>query len=518
MPTRNASNLILWTLLLALLIAACGTLQLNLEGQETPASGEGENAPALEVLVARDTALAYLRGEYTDQAPATDLVWQVERTTPEGLVGGSSFEFKAANWLISISYPIVAPEAVVYTIEVSSGSGFTWSGTVDVDGRVTSLEEDGGPIQVVGWLGHFASLPQGMAQDDAFILGTAGTASFDIMGQTEAVQQEIVSLRDAVGRGEFVNVWGVLDCDPLDPSRCTLTVDRLLYGAQSEIKDTVDGWEGVIYSGPPGPRSGGDDYFVLVGPYPVEYGIWAMDEGVRAELEAVRDSGQVIRIYGSMLSGVPDWNNTQIQVERFERIETPNADIPTAPNYPEVKQVEGWLTYTNDRYGYEIQYPPEVTLNETGVMGYPSDENGNPVGGLPEGVTLDTYFTYLEQTYGTNLCLEIKTSLGYITISVPENAGAKFTPCGRTGVGAATITEFELPVRVDGKDYSARGMDIQAGGESLVDHNETVYLTMDDGTRVEFGARPIANATFDDYLMKGRPLLLSILETYQNLR
>ncbi len=190
---------------------------------------------------------------------------------------------------------------------------------------------------------------------------------------------------------------------------------------------------------------------------------------------------------------------------------------PTTELKPEML-VDGWLAYDNDRYGYQIQYPPEATLMESGVMGYPSDENGVPVGGFPEGVTQDTYFQYLEQTYGDNLCVQIQTSLGYIMISVPENAEFKYAICGRTGVGVATITGFELEVRVDGRYYTAQGMEVQSGGESLADHNETVHFTLEDGTRIEFGSRPSIDATYADYLMKGRPLLMSILETYIGTR
>jgi hypothetical protein len=303
-----------------------------------------------------------------------------------------------------------------------------------------------------------------------------------------------------------------------DFNGCRITIERIRTGTEISAAETFESWEGVIYKGPADPHSGGDDYFALLGDFPMQYGIWAMEDTLRAELEALRDTGTPIRIWGTIVAGIPDWNGTQITVERFERVDIPSGDIPAAPDYPEVKLIDGWLIYTNDRYGYWIQYPPQATLLESGVMGYPSDGSGNPVGGLPEGVTIDTYIEYLEQTYGTNLCIQIQTTLGYLNISAPENEGFKYANCGRTGVGVATITAFELELRVDGKYYTARGMDVQAGGESLIDHNETVHMILDDGTRIEFGARPVAGATFEDYLMKGRPLLLNILETYLSVR
>lgn len=510
----------LLALILVLLTSGCGTLELGVESAQGKSGGSVEDVSApLELLVARDTVLAYLRRAYADQAPGPDLDWQERETTPAEMVGSRSFEFSAAGWLMQVAFPIVAPEDTIYTISLTAPDGvLSWQGEVDAVGRITSSTADQGPLPVVAWLGHIASLPAGTAEEDVFILEPQAGEEFGIRGADSSLEAEITSLRDAEGQGEFINVWGSLDCSGEGFSGCMLTVTRLLYGASSESVDEVDGWEGVIYSGSPVPGSGGDDYFALLGPYPVQYGIWSRDEVVLAGLETQRDTGSVIRVYGQMMSGVPDWNNTQIQVDRFEAVENPSGEIPAAPTYPETIIRDGWLVYNNERYGYQIQYPPQATLEESGIQRFASDENGMPVGGLPEGVTLDTYFQYLEDTYGTNLCIQITTTLGYITISVPENEGFRYANCGRTGVGVATITDFKLDVLVDGKHYTARGMDIQSGGESLAEHNEDVVLTLDDGTRIEFGPRPVAEATFEDYLMKGRPLLLSILETYTSTR
>jgi biotin operon repressor len=43
-----------------------------------------------------------------------------------------------------------------------------------------------------------------------------------------------------------------------------------------------------------------------------------MDPAVQAQIEALRDSGKVIHIYGTLLSNVPDYNGSQILVERIE--------------------------------------------------------------------------------------------------------------------------------------------------------------------------------------------------------
>jgi hypothetical protein len=42
---------------------------------------------------------------------------------------------------------------------------------------------------------------------------------------------------------------------------------------------------------------------------------------VEVGLESLRDSGQVIRIWGELTVGVPDWNGTQINVTRLELVD-----------------------------------------------------------------------------------------------------------------------------------------------------------------------------------------------------
>ena len=52
-------------------------------------------------------------------------------------------------------------------------------------------------------------------------------------------------------------------------------------------------------------------------------------------------------------------------------------------------------------------------------------------------------------------------------------------------------------------------------GESLEMHNETMSLLLPDGSRIEYGALPRIDATFEDYLMKSKEVLLQILETFE---
>jgi hypothetical protein len=89
---------------------------------------------------ARDAVLAYLAESHDSDAPATGLAWTETHARPEGLVGRESYEYTAGDWLIAVSFPVVAPENVVHTIAVSNATtGFHWEGQVDAQGQVTEM-------------------------------------------------------------------------------------------------------------------------------------------------------------------------------------------------------------------------------------------------------------------------------------------------------------------------------------------------------------------------------------------
>ena len=84
-------------------------------------------------------------------------------------------------------------------------------------------------------------------------------------------------------------------------------------GATEEIAD----WWGVIKSTEPGAQY--DDYFARQDLGGIIYfGIDSMDPAVQAQIEALRDSGKIVHLYGTLLSNVPDYNGSQIQVDRIE--------------------------------------------------------------------------------------------------------------------------------------------------------------------------------------------------------
>ena len=464
---------------------------------------------------ARDAALAYISEHYGEQAPTPGLTWMEEHTTPEGFVGSSTFQHTAGDWAVTVSFPLVAPEAVVYQVVVANQTtGFQWEGEVDAAGQVKETIAPAGGQPVVGWYGYVASTPDGAQFDDYLVLEPEGTAEVGLTGADASIEAEIEALRDKEEPGKHAHFWGTLTCPVLDYGGCELVVSRLRSDGPGPFfdPDPVEGWEGTIYSGPPGPRSGGDDYFALVGNFHVQYGIGAIDEAINSQLESLRDTGTVIRVWGELSAGIPDWNGTQIQVNRIEVVEEPSAPAPPPPDWPEPD--DGMQVYTNDVYGYQFSYPASAAITEIGVEGFVSDE-------LPEGMTSDEYMAQLREQYSDKLCVHIEYALGYIYISAPPNQGFRYATCGRTGIGAGEIVEKSETVVIAGQTYRAEGYEFTGAWEpceTLDCHNETLVIALEDGTRIEYGARPEPTASYEDYLMKGKDMLLQILASYGPIR
>ena len=84
-------------------------------------------------------------------------------------------------------------------------------------------------------------------------------------------------------------------------------------GTSEEIVD----WWGVIKSTEPGAQY--DDYFERQDLGQIIYfGIDSMDPEVKSQIEGLRDSGMITHLYGTLFSNVPDYNGSQIQVDRIE--------------------------------------------------------------------------------------------------------------------------------------------------------------------------------------------------------
>ncbi len=170
--------------------------------------------------------------------------------------------------------------------------------------------------QVIGWLGYVLSSPAGSQFDDYLVLMPEGAGEIDLSGETEAVEAEIIALRDKEEPGKMAHFWGILQCDMPDHGNCQLLVTRVRSGATCTKPETVEAWTGYLMANPEGMQF--DDYFVFVGDWPVGYGINSLDPELQAHLESSRNSGQLITVWGQLRTGVPDAFGSQIEVTAIE--------------------------------------------------------------------------------------------------------------------------------------------------------------------------------------------------------
>jgi len=336
---------------------------------------------------ALNAALAYMREHYGEQAPSSDLTWVGDHPPAEEPVGVQTFEFTpeggAEDWVIAVSYPVVAPEDVVYQVVVTNETtGFQWEGEVDAAGQVTetlapiseqlalcwygrveSTPGDTAGLPVVGWLGHIVGDAR---YGDYLVLQPEGAGEVGLAGADTEIESTIMALRDTRGVGEYVHVWGTLTCGVDDYNGCQIVVTRLGYGRMVSDPDPVEGWEGTLTSGTF--NDGRVNVFVLAGDFPVGYGIDSLDPTLAAQLAGLRDTGTTVRVWGQVTCGVLTAYGAEIQVTRLEIVGEPPAPSPTAspaptptptPTPTEVVEepVDGWV-------GTIVQLPPGSQYGE----------------------------------------------------------------------------------------------------------------------------------------------------------
>jgi putative hemolysin len=180
----------------------------------------------------------------------------------------------------------------------------------------------GATEEIADWRGVIKSTEPGAQYDDYFELWTNGQIIyFGIDSMDPAVKSQIEALRDS---GKIVHLSGTLLSNVPDFNGSQIQVDRIEVEEQDAgsfmppgaTEDVVDWW-GVIKSTEYGAQY--DDYFERQDFVQIIYfGIDSMDPAVKSQIEALRDSGKIVHLYGKLLSNVPDYNGSQVQVDRIE--------------------------------------------------------------------------------------------------------------------------------------------------------------------------------------------------------
>lgn len=164
---------------------------------------------------------------------------------------------------------------------------------------------------------HHAGLP-----NPASVYCTQQGNKLEIRTAADGSQNGICIFPDGSTCDEWAYYRG--GCVPVAPSPTpTITVDTtseeqasggyMPPGTTEEIAD----WWGVIKSTEPSAQY--DDYFERQDMGQILYfGIDSMDPAVKSQIGTLRDSDKIVHLYGTLISNVPDYNGSQIQVNRIE--------------------------------------------------------------------------------------------------------------------------------------------------------------------------------------------------------
>ena len=418
----------------------------------------------------------------------------------------------------SIQFGVVTPTAVddiqPVTKNLEPEPDVIVTEEVESQSEADSASEQPSSVSVIAWLGHIASLPDSSQYDDFVILSPEGTGELGLTGVTSEIEAEIRTLRDAEGPNENIHLWGTLSCNVDDYNQCQLQVDKVQYGANYSEEDVVD-WVGTIKGSTF--NSSQSYVFELSGEFPMWYSINAsQDEAFQAQIEALRDTGAIVKVSGKLLVGIPDVNGTRIEVVSLEVIEAGTIEQP--PLVDVFDPTIEWPVFINDRYGYQISYPQDAAISLFGPEGFSMEDK-------PVDMSAEQYMDSLLKEYTNRLCVKIEYSLGWIYIAAPPNKEKFLTPCGPTGMGAGEmITKIET-ILIGDQLYQADGTEFKlqiadnAGnlitGETLDLHGEMFRVELEDGTVIRFGSTPRHDATYEDYLLKTKEILMQILTTYE---
>ena len=162
-------------------------------------------------------------------------------------------------------------------------------------------------------------IPQANMPNPASVYCTQQGNKLEIRTADDGSQNGICIFPDGSSCDEWAYYRG--ECGPVTPA---ITVEATASPSNDPgsfvspgTAEEITNWWGVIKSTDPGAQY--DDYFERqdLGQM-VYFGIDSMDPAVKSQIEALRDSGKIVHLYGTLISNIPDYNGSQIQVNRIE--------------------------------------------------------------------------------------------------------------------------------------------------------------------------------------------------------
>jgi len=143
----------------------------------------------------------------------------------------------------------------------------------------------------------------------------------EIQTAADGSQSGVCIFPDGTTCDEWAYFRGECGMETLENPKINQTTEPILNASggymQPGISEPIEDWWGVIKSTEPGAQY--DNYFErqdLGGA--IYFGIASLDTEVDAQIQALRDSGKIVHLYGILFSNVPDYNGSQVQIDRIE--------------------------------------------------------------------------------------------------------------------------------------------------------------------------------------------------------
>jgi len=376
--------LIALILLSSIILSGCGAVPVV--GGVIPISQpEVDPEPSLPPMfgseAAREAALDFVRVSFGSSAPSPDLIWVVGEAPSDGLVGSSTFQYISDDWTVRVAFPVVAPDATIYTVKIQGGSlGFVWEGLVDAYGQVVTtsvsfdnpsptpevLEPDPTPtpeptptpdLEPCNAIKFVAdvTIPDGktFAPNADFTkiwrLKNVGrctwNSSYDLIfidgDQMDAIKVVALPTRVKPGdsvdvsvamtspgeAGEYIGLWMLRSADGElfglgDAANKAFWVSIRVADARSSAPppEQIFAWEGYIWSTEHGAQF--DDYFERTDlGQSLLFGIESMGTELKELIVSLRDSGNKVCLGGTLYSNVIDYNGSQVLITQIDVLE-----------------------------------------------------------------------------------------------------------------------------------------------------------------------------------------------------
>ena len=163
-------------------------------------------------------------------------------------------------------------------------------------------------------------MPQANMPNPASVYCEQNGNKLEIQTASDGSQSGVCVFPDGSNCDEWAYFRGECGMETLENPKLNQTIEPSpnVSGGymQPGSSEPFEEWWGVIKSTPPGAQY--DDFFErqdLGGS--IYFGIDSLDLEVQAQIQALRDTNKVVHLYGTLFSNVPDYNGSQVQVDRI---------------------------------------------------------------------------------------------------------------------------------------------------------------------------------------------------------